>query len=454
MSVKIQMSRIALVGAAAGLTSLQPCTALGSVFDYRDALDVAVAAPDQSATPQQRTDHLNLYVGNDFSYDDNLYRLPSSVTDLAVLPGIGSNPTRSDYIDSVTGGIDSEWLIGNRQSVDLDLRADDNRYFRNTNLDNISSNDHAAWNWGLGSALSGAVGADYSQLLGGFVDTGVYAKDTVITSDYFSSLRYQVGPRWGLFGGIMYTNYKLTQAEETFNDSMSKAVDIGANYTTGATNRVGFDYRYTDDRAPNAALLNGVTFDPDFREDRARLSLHYVLSEKTSIDASGGYLRREYPSAAIGSFSGEIWQVAFQWQPTAKIQLVAGTWRQLTADLTAQTNYYVSRGETLAPVWTVSEKVAFNLSVTQEDQDYVGSNPVGVNPVGVNPAELQSVARRDVVTTETANMVYTFSRALSLSVTAGHEKRNSNVTEFGYDDLRADINIVYKFFRFGGPANE
>jgi exopolysaccharide biosynthesis operon protein EpsL len=445
MSEKIQMTRIAFAGAAAVLTLLQPYAALGGVFDYRDALDLAVATPDEQQA-QQRTDRLNLYVGNDFSYDDNLYRLPSSVTDLAVLPGIGSNPTRSDYIDSVTAGLNSEWLIGNRQSVDLDLRADDNRYFRNTNLDNISSNDHAAWNWGLGSALSGAVGADYSQVLGGFVNTGAYARDIVVKSDYFASLRYQIGPRWGLFGGIMDENYKLTDANETFNDSKSKAVDIGADYTTNAANRIGFDYRYTDDRSPNAALLNGVTFDPDYREDRARFLLHYAPSEKTAIDASGGYLRREYPSAAIGSFSGEIWRVSFQWQPTAKIQLVAGTWRQLTADLTAQTDYYVSRGETLAPVWTVSEKVAFTLSVTQENQDYVGSNPVGVNPV-----EVQSIARHDVVTTESANMVYTFSRALSLSVTAGHEKRDSNDAGFEYNDFRADANITYKFFRYGEP---
>jgi len=114
--------------------------------------------------------------------------------------------------------------------------------------------------------------------------------------------------------------------------------------------------------------------------------------------------------------------------------------------LTAQTDYYVSRGETLAPVWTVSEKVAFTLSVTQENQDYVGSNPVGVNPV-----EVQSIARHDVVTTESANMVYTFSRALSLSVTAGHEKRDSNDAGFEYNDFRADANITYKFFRYGEP---
>jgi hypothetical protein len=47
MSEKIQMTRIAFAGAAAVLTLLQPYTALGGVFDYRDALDLAVATPDE-----------------------------------------------------------------------------------------------------------------------------------------------------------------------------------------------------------------------------------------------------------------------------------------------------------------------------------------------------------------------------------------------------------------------
>jgi hypothetical protein len=444
MPVKNLMGRIAFVAVVTACASLRSNAGLAAgIFDLKDPLDVAVGPVDEQAA-EQRTDRLNLFVADDFSYDDNLYRVPASLTDteLAALPGIGPNPSRGDYIDSVSAGLGGEWLVANRQSLDLDLRADDNRYFRNTDLDNVSSADHLAWNWGLGSALSGSVGADYNRTLGGFVNTGIYSRDIVSRADYFASMRLQAGPHWGVFGGIMGQDFTLSEAD--YNNSHTKAVDIGTDYVTNASNRIGFDYRYTDDRSPNAANLNGVPFDPDYREDRARVLFNYLLSEKTTLDASAGYLRRDYPSTAIGSFSGEIWRASLQWQPTPKTQLVVGTWRQLNADLTSQTDYFVSRGGTIAPTWTASEKIAFTLSVTQEYQDYVGSNPVGVNPI-------EGPLRRDTVSTQNVNMAYTLSRALTLSVTAGHENRESNYPQFEYKDFRADASITYKFFRYGEP---
>jgi hypothetical protein len=169
------------------------------------------------------------------------------------------------------------------------------------------------------------------------------------------------------------------------------------------------------------------------------------LSEKTTLDATVGYLRREYPSTAIGSFSGDIWRVKLQWQPTLKTQLTVGTWRQLNADLTAVTNYYLSRGVTIAPAWTASEKVTLTLTATQEYQDYIGSNPVGVLPLD------STAGRRDTLSLQTLNMAYTLSRAISFSVTAGHERRDSNFSQFEYNDFRADASIKYKFLRIGDP---
>jgi len=256
----------------------------------------------------------------------------------------------------VTGGLDGEWLTGARQSVDVNLRADYNRYIRNTDLNDVSSNDRVAWNWGLGTALSGKVGADYTRVLGGFYNTAVYTRDIVNRSDYFASLRYQLGPRWGIFGGLMGSDYRVTPSQATFNNSKSKSVDVGADYTI-EMNRLGFDYRYNDSRASNTSLVNGVLFNPDYREDRARVLARYALTEKTIFDASAGYLKRDYPSSAIGSFSGEIWRAALQWQPTPKTQLLVGAWQQLDADLTSQTDYFKDRGVSLTPEWIASEKL-------------------------------------------------------------------------------------------------
>jgi len=252
-----------------------------------------------------------------------------------------------------------------------------------------------------------------------------------------------VGPRWGIFGGVLGSNFSVTNAQETFNNSSTKSFDGGFDFTS-EQNRIGFDYRYNDSRAPNSALLNGVEFDPDFREDRARVLFRYALSEKTIIDASAGYLKREYPSTAIGSFSGEIWRAALQWQPTPKTQLLVGVWQQLDADLTSQTDYFVDKGESLTPQWVASEKLTFSAIFSRETENYIGSNPVG--PV---PIDFLAQARHDTLTSETGSLVYTPIRAITLTFSADHVKRGSNISAFEYNDVQGTVNITYRFFRLG-----
>jgi hypothetical protein len=414
---------------------------MGGAIEYKDPLDIAVAPLDE-AVELQKTNRLILFAGDTFSYDNNVYRLPSSVTDLTALPGIGRNPSREDDIETVSGGLDGEWLTGARQSVDVDLRADYNRYIRNTDLNDLSSNDRVAWNWGLGSALSGKVGADYTRQLGGFYNTAVYTRDIVNRSDYFASLRYQVGPRWGIFGGLMDSDFTVTPSQATFNNSKTKSLDLGADYTV-EMNRLGFDYRYNDSRAPNSALVNGVLFDPDYREGRYRVLGRYALTDKTIIDASAGYLRREYPSSAIGSFSGEIWRAALQWQPTPKTQLLVGAWQQLDADLTSQTDYFVDKGVSLTPEWIASEKLTFTATFSRDTNNYLGSNPAGFVTV------VTTQARHDTLTGETGSLVYTPIQAIVLTFTAGHVTRDSNIPQFQFNDLQASASITYRFFRYG-----
>jgi hypothetical protein len=418
---------------------------MAAAVEYRDVLDLALLPPDE-VEGVERTDHLILSVGDTFSYDNNIYLLPGNIVDLTKLPGIGSNPNRKDYIDRISAGLDAEWLTGARQSLDVDLDADYNRYFRNQDLSNVSSNDRVAWNWGLGDALSGKVGIDYLRLLGGYANIEVYSPDIVSRSDYFASVRYQVGPRWGIFGGLVGTEYSVSGTDVSFNNSKSGGLEAGADYTVEA-NRIGFDYRYNDSRAGNATTLNNVTFDPDYREERARVLVRYALTEKTTFDGSAGYLKRDYPSTAIGSFTGEIWRASLQWQPTPKTQLLLGGWQQLNADLTSITDYFRDRGISLTPQWVASEKITFSASIFHDTDDYIGSNPLGPNSVAAT-----SQARQDKLTGETASMLYTPTRAITVTVAASHTTRDSNISQFHYNDLQTNVGITYKFFRYGASA--
>ena len=133
-----------------------------------------------------------------------------------------------------------------------------------------------------------------------------------------------------------------------------------------------------------------------------------------------------------------------QWQPTPKTQLLLGVWQQLNADLTSQTDYFRDRGVSLTPQWTASEKITFSASISHDDDSYIGSNPIG----GTQVAPL-SQARHDQITGETASMRYTPTRAITLTVTASHTTRDSNISQFHYNDVQGSVGVTYKFFRYG-----
>ena len=404
------------------------------IVDYRDALDRALL-PVSDEQVDLRQNSFDPFVGYNFAYDSNLFRLPVYVTDLRTLPGIGSDPSRSDEVNSVLGGVSAQWLPGNRQSIVLDLRADENRYVHNTDLNNLSSNDSLVWNWALGGVLSGQVGADYIRASAGFTNTGVYSLAIVSVSQGYAGARYQVGPHWGLFAGILGSKTNLSDAQPAYNDFHTQVVDLGADYALSASGNVGFDYRYTDARYPNAVDLSNQSFAPDYKEDRARLLLNYAISDKTLLNGYAGYIRRTYPSTAIGNYSGEIWRVAFQWQTTDKTLLIARTWQALDADYTAETDYYRDRGFSLQPQWTATEKLTLSLIALRTTHDYFGSNPLVI--------EFQE--RKDTVTSAIANLVYTPTTAITVTLSGGHEKRESNSNRFDYSDDRGDASVIFKF---------
>jgi hypothetical protein len=160
-----------------------------------------------------------------------------------------------------------------------------------------------------------------------------------------------------------------------------------------------------------------------------------VISDKTILDASAGYVKRSYPNTVIGSFQGDIWRISVQWQPTLKTQLVVAGWRQLAADLTAQTDYYVDKGGSISPTWNASEKVTLSVSVSRDDRDYIGSNP----------GALVAQARRDAITGELANLRYTPTRSIICNFSFGHERRSSNLQQFTYNDNIGQAGITFRF---------
>ena len=98
----------------------------------------------------------------------------------------------------------------------------------------------------------------------------------------------------------------------------------------------------------------------------------------------------------------------------------------------------------LTPQWVASEKLTFSATVSHDTQNYIGANPVGPIPV-----DFIAQARHDTLTSETGSLVYTPIRALTLTFSAAHVKRGSNISAFEYNDVQGTVNITYRFFRYG-----
>jgi exopolysaccharide biosynthesis operon protein EpsL len=399
------------------------------IVDARDTLDRAVAGPSYIGGKDE--DAFDIYVADRELFDSNVYRLPNG-TDVAAL--IGPSAAKQDHINSPSAGLDSQWVTG-RQSIAVQLHVDDNRFAQNTDLDNVSSTDSLVWNWGLGGVLSGQLGADYLRALASFINTNIYSRNVYQRTEVFAAARYQLGPRWAIYGGLLNTNFSLAESATKGNDSHQKSGDLGVEFATNVEDSFALDYRYTDARYPNAIVLNAAAFDPDYREDRLSLLMKRALSDKTSIDLSAGYLKRDYASTAIDSFKGVIWRGSLGWQPTDKTQLIVSVYRNLQAYLTDQTNYYRATGASISPVWTATEKVSFSFLASREEQSYIGSSTVAPNVT----------ARRDTATAEQAAITYTATRSLSFDATYRHEQRESNQQLRSYTDELASVGVRFQF---------
>jgi opacity protein-like surface antigen len=395
---------------------------------FADAPDFRMAT--DSPITRNSPNSLEFFIADQFSYDDNLYRLPSS---FAVPAAAGSLATRADSFNSVTLGGNGRWF-SDLQALSFDFRADDNRFIHNNSLDNVSGKGNLEWDWRLGTYWSGEAGVTYYRALADFASTGYYARDVVQREDYFGNFRYQAGPHWALYGGFIGADTSQTAAPEQLYNFNSKAGTAGIELVTSSSNTVDLEYRYTSADFPQGFVLNGAPFNPDYKEQTARVLVKYVFSAATELDASVGYLKRDYPESRFATFSGDIWRAALQWEPTDQLQWTLAGWRQLAAYVDAESDYFVSKGVSLTPTWIVTQTLKLSLTVSRENHDYIGSSP----------STITLVSRRDKLTSGKAGLIYAPKDTLLFNLTCRYDKRDSNQAEFQFNDTLAAASVTFK----------
>jgi hypothetical protein len=398
----------------------------------------AAIAPPPPTADDGTTFHL--FVGDQYTYDDNLYRIPASFS--PVVSTLTPNATREDRINTVSGGGIGQWFFG-RQNIDFSVRADYSRFAHNTALNNTGGDATLNWNWLVGPYFSGQVGAEFNRALASFAETRYLGRDLVDYKTYFGKATFQVGPHWAIIGGARETDITHGAAAAAFNNFKIRSGNAGMEFTMGVSDSFGLDYRYTKGLYPPNYTFDNLPFDRDFKEDTYRGTIKYAITEKFNVDAYAGYLKHTLPaqnilpSSVFGNFSGDIWRATFNWLPTEKTQLGFAAWRELHAYLVDASNYFVSKGYSVSPTWRPTEKITVDFIASREDQDFVAIQSV---------LGLLAPPRFDRVTAEQINVFYVPRERWTLNLFFRNERRTSNQTDIAYSDRSGNLSFTYKFW--------
>ena len=395
---------------------------------------VYAGPPDQGAaayTAAQAGRQLEIFLEAETNYDDNLFRLPANVSTQAAGLGAGSN--RADRIDVGSVGLNYEWQPS-VQTIKANAGLAYNRFANNGILNNTSRYAKLEWDWRLADRWSGQLGANYTEALANFANNHFFAKDILRSSTYFGEIDWQIGAHLFLSANARRASTTHSAAERVYEDYAANTGGTGVKYVTDTGNEFGWEYRYTHAEYPHNGQVKGIPFDQKYTDSSSGLHLKYRLTGKTQLEASAGYLKRDYPTSNYGDFSGNVWHTTLTWAPGAKTQVVVNAWRQLTAYLDSQSDYFVSNGVSIAPTWTPTTKLSFAMQYSRDRDRYIGSSFVAV-PV--------SDTRRETVNSGKFIATWDPTELIRVSASYKFERRRSTVDFFTYDDNLETIDVRF-----------
>lgn len=378
------------------------------------SLPCLLALQAMAPTAQAETNPYYLGVGAGLTHVSNLYRLSDA------------SPQSSDWVGSMSlrAGIDQTF---GRQRLVLDAALRQQRYRRNSALDNSGYSLSGGYSWEAFEKLSGTVGGSASRSLAAFNPgdrPSVVERNEQHNEQLNAQVRYGLGGAWQVEGGAGWLRERYSLASYTPYNYRQHSSNAGLNYRPSPGLRLGLSARMTRGSYYERVVAGGIGEDLD-RQDLG-LGLDWEPGGASSYNLRLGHARTRYGSSRGNDVSGLTASLQWNWQPSTKLRLGTQLARDAGLDsssmfsgLVRTENNRSSTSLRLSLDYQLSAKIAVNAALLNTRRGLRYTSNLGLDVEG-----------HDSNRVLTLGASWTPWRNTQLGCQYSHEERSSDSTQF------------------------
>lgn len=376
-------------------------------------------------------DVIRPYVSYGISFDDNLLR----VSDKAMAKALFGSSATSDRFQRGAVGIIFDKQVS-LQRFNVNLEVNHTAFDRFSTLDNTGTNMSGKWNWHIGKHLEGNIGASYVRSMGSFLEYRQLKLNMRDQRRVYADIAWLFHPSWRVRGSV--ASYDLANSVKTQqgNDRTENEAVVGIDYLLPNSSHVGLQYRRVHGNYPNRELVAGSLFDNSYNQDEGSLVVDWAYSGKTRIQLKTGVIHRYYDSRPERNFTGPNARVTVDWLPTGKTKLTVAAWRDIYAVDDTISTYSDNRGISIAPIWSITSKIALQGKWSYEKQDHTGDPNLVVTSLP---------QRKDTFRSAMIGLSYVPLPDLQLMLSWQRDERDSNYDSSEFIDNTTMLNGRYEF---------
>ena len=373
-------------------------------------------------------DTLNYAFSVGMVYDNNIFRLPSSV-DPQTATG---KSTKSDHIQSETIGINLDKKYSN-QDVQFKANVTNNKYSTFSYLNYYNTSYTAAWNWNLTTRWSGSLSDTRTQTLNSFADTQTYTRNLSTVDTRRLNADWWFAGSWHALFAV--SDSKSTNSQQVINNQSytSKATEWGLKYVPADGRSISLISRIIRGNYTNGDLNYLLLIDTEYSESQKELNFNWLLSGKSVLSGNLVRIDHRYPTFYQRDYKGTQGGLNYFWSISDKSSMNFSINRTNNSWYDFASSYYVMDTASVSPAWQISARTRMHILLTRSKADYRG------------PILPNRVARHDNNQTEELGLDWSPQRSVVLSTAVQSAHRSTNVAAYEYDDKTVNLFLQVAF---------